>query len=169
MICWERKHLLSAFLLHLALPTPPHWIHANIEFKWFYQVIFQLNSDYCMKVLQGACTVSYWLLNYEARLYYYKDAISLNSQAGQWKGNFTSFQSVYMWQGSLQKALGQSWSTPHSNAMACRSTDFSFKCFLDRTTEPNNVVSCIPCKSQEAESNTNCWWSNFNDKEAKIG
>ena len=30
---------------------------ANIEFQ--LETIFQLNSDYCTKVLQGACTVSY--------------------------------------------------------------------------------------------------------------
>ena len=60
---------------NLALP-------ANIEFDLeailSVQVVFQLNSDYCTKVLQGAC-----ILNYEAQLCYYKDAISLNSQAGQ--------------------------------------------------------------------------------------
>ena len=36
---------------------------ANIEFELeailSVQVVFQLNSDYCTKVLQGACTVSY--------------------------------------------------------------------------------------------------------------
>ena len=38
------------------LPLP-----ANIEFKLeailSVQVVFQLNSDYCTKVLQGACTI----------------------------------------------------------------------------------------------------------------
>ena len=38
-------------------------LHANIEFELevilSVQVVFQLNSDYCTKVLQGACTVSY--------------------------------------------------------------------------------------------------------------
>ena len=63
---------------NLALP-------ANIEFELevilSVQVVFQLNSDYCTKVLTGSlhCII----LNYEARLCYYKDAISLNSQAGQ--------------------------------------------------------------------------------------
>ena len=36
---------------------------ANIEFELeaiiSAEVVFQLNSDYCTKVLQGACTVSY--------------------------------------------------------------------------------------------------------------
>ena len=36
---------------------------ANIEFELeailSAQVVFQLNSDYCTKVLQGSCTVSY--------------------------------------------------------------------------------------------------------------
>ena len=36
---------------------------ANIEFELeailSVQVVFQLNSDYCTNVLQGACTVSY--------------------------------------------------------------------------------------------------------------
>ena len=39
---------------------------ANIEFELeailSVQVVFQLNSDYCTKVLQGACTVSYWIM-----------------------------------------------------------------------------------------------------------
>ena len=38
-------------------------LRANIEFELeeilSIQVVFQLNSDYCTKVLQGACTVSY--------------------------------------------------------------------------------------------------------------
>ena len=38
-------------------------LYANIEFELeailFIQVVFQLNSDYCTKVLQGACTVLY--------------------------------------------------------------------------------------------------------------
>ena len=38
-------------------------LSANIEFELeailFVQVDFQLNSDYCTKVLQGACTVLY--------------------------------------------------------------------------------------------------------------
>ena len=38
-------------------------LSANIEFELeailSVQVIFQLNSDYCTKVLQGACTVLY--------------------------------------------------------------------------------------------------------------
>ena len=62
-----------------ALPT-------NIEFELeailSVQVIFQLNSDYCTKVvITGGlhCII----LNYEARLCYYKDAISMNLQAGQ--------------------------------------------------------------------------------------
>ena len=42
-----------------ALPT-------NIEFELeailSIQVVFQLNSNYCTKVLQGACTVSYWIM-----------------------------------------------------------------------------------------------------------
>ena len=41
---------------NLALP-------ANIKFELeailSVQVVFQLNSDYCTKMLQGACTVSY--------------------------------------------------------------------------------------------------------------
>ena len=36
---------------------------ANIEFELeailSIQVVFQLNSDYCTKLLQGVCTVSY--------------------------------------------------------------------------------------------------------------
>ena len=36
---------------------------ANIEFELeaiiSVQVVFQLNSDYCTKLLQGACTISY--------------------------------------------------------------------------------------------------------------
>ena len=45
------------------------------------QVVFQLNTDLLHQRGQGGlhCTV----LNYESRLCYYKDAISLNSQAGQ--------------------------------------------------------------------------------------
>ena len=39
---------------------------ANIQFQLeailSVQVVFQLNSDYCTKVLQGACTVSYWIM-----------------------------------------------------------------------------------------------------------
>ena len=39
---------------------------ANIEFELeailSVQVVFQLNSDYCTKVLQGACTVLYWIM-----------------------------------------------------------------------------------------------------------
>ena len=38
-------------------------LYANIEFELetilSVQVVFQLNSDYCTKVLQGACTVLY--------------------------------------------------------------------------------------------------------------
>ena len=38
-------------------------LYANIEFQLeailSVQVVFQLNSDYCTKVLQGACTVLY--------------------------------------------------------------------------------------------------------------
>ena len=91
---------------------PP--LPANIKFEseaiLSEQVVFQLNSDYCTKVvITGGlhCIILY----YEARLCFYKDAISLNSQAGQWntgtchygqlkhaffkKGNFTSFQSVH--------------------------------------------------------------------------
>ena len=38
-------------------------LSTNIKFELeailSVQVIFQLNSDYCTKVLQGACTVSY--------------------------------------------------------------------------------------------------------------
>ena len=78
-----------------ALPT-------NTEFKLetilSVKGIFQLNSDYCTKVITGGlhCII----LNYEALLCYYKDAISLNSHgqlkhAFSNKGNFTSFQSVY--------------------------------------------------------------------------
>lgn len=33
-----------------------------------------------------------------------------------------------MWQRLSQKAIGQSLTTPHSNAMACRITNFSFNC-----------------------------------------
>ena len=47
-----------------------------VETILFVQVVFQLNSDYCTKALQGACTVSYWIMKPG------KDAISLNSQAG---------------------------------------------------------------------------------------
>ena len=36
---------------------------ANIQFKLEAILsVFQLNSDYCTKVLQGACTVSYWIM-----------------------------------------------------------------------------------------------------------
>ena len=58
-------------------------LSAKIEFELeailFVQVIFQLNSDCCTKVEGLHCII----LNYEARLGYYKDAISLNSQADQ--------------------------------------------------------------------------------------
>ena len=50
---FQKCDLLSK---NLALP-------ANIEFELeailSIQVIFQLNSDYCTKLLQGVCTVSY--------------------------------------------------------------------------------------------------------------
>ena len=40
-------------------------LSANIEFELevilSVQVVFQLNSDYCTKVLQGACTVLYFM------------------------------------------------------------------------------------------------------------
>ena len=58
---------------------------ANTEFKLetilSVQVIFQLNSRLLHQGVTGGlhCII----LNYEARLCYYKDAISLNSQAGQ--------------------------------------------------------------------------------------
>ena len=59
---------------------------ANSEFELeailSVQVVFQLISDYCTKALiRGGlhCII----LNYEARLGYYKDTITLNSQAGQ--------------------------------------------------------------------------------------
>ena len=41
-------------------------LSTNIEFELetilSVQVVFQLNSDYCTKVLQGACTVLYWIM-----------------------------------------------------------------------------------------------------------
>ena len=59
---------------NLALPTN---IKFQLEAILSVQIVFQLNSGYCTKVLQGAI-----IRNYEARVCYYKDAISLNSQAG---------------------------------------------------------------------------------------
>jgi len=49
-------------------------------------------------------------------------------------------------EGSLQRALGISLSTPHSNTMACRSTFSSFKCLLGGTTWPKATISYTPCK-----------------------
>ena len=57
---------------------------ANIEFKLeailSVQVVFQLNSILLQVVTLGLHCI---ILNYEAWLCYYKDAIRLNSQAGQ--------------------------------------------------------------------------------------
>jgi len=65
-----------------------------------------LNSDYCTKVLQGACTVSYWIMKSSCttiRRYKLELAGRLVLYGNMWtakacvfeKGNFTSFQSVY--------------------------------------------------------------------------
>ena len=55
-ILTEMNNICDPLSENLALP-------ANIEFELeailSVQVVFQLNTDYCAKVLQGACTVSY--------------------------------------------------------------------------------------------------------------
>ena len=57
-------------------------LHANIEFEieavLSVQFVSQLNSDYCTMCLG----LDYIMLHYEARLCYYNDDISSNSQAG---------------------------------------------------------------------------------------
>jgi len=40
-------------------PALPANIEFELEANLSVQVVFQLNSDYCTKVLQGACTLSY--------------------------------------------------------------------------------------------------------------
>ena len=40
-------------------PALPGNIKFELEAILSVQVVFQLNSDYCTKALQGACTVSY--------------------------------------------------------------------------------------------------------------
>ena len=40
-------------------PALPANIKFELEVILSVQVVFQLNSDYCTKMLQGACTVSY--------------------------------------------------------------------------------------------------------------
>ena len=81
----------------------------NIEFKLeailSMQVVFQLNSDYCTKVLQGACTVSYWIMKpvcatlsawTHTQVSEYGNALLWIAKANIFKkGNFTSFHFVY--------------------------------------------------------------------------
>ena len=43
----------------LALPALPTNIEFELEASLSVQVVFQLNSDYCTNVSQGACIVSY--------------------------------------------------------------------------------------------------------------
>ena len=86
-------------------PVLPTNSEFNIETNLSLQVVFQLNSDYCTKVVTYRGLALYHT-KYEAWLCYYIDAISSNSQAGQWnvgthcygqldkKGNFMSFQPV---------------------------------------------------------------------------
>ena len=40
-------------------PALPANIESELEAILSIQVVFQLNSDYCTKLLQGVCTVSY--------------------------------------------------------------------------------------------------------------
>ena len=44
---------------NLALPALPTNIEFELEASLSIQVVFQLNSEYCTNVSQGACTVSY--------------------------------------------------------------------------------------------------------------
>jgi len=63
-------------------PALPANIESELEAILSVQVVFQLNSDYCpKKSVKGG--LHHIILNYKAWLCYYKDAISLNSQAGQ--------------------------------------------------------------------------------------
>ena len=90
-------------------PALPVNIKFEVEAVLSMYSHFQLNSDYCTNMSQGACTYCS-ILNYEAQLCYYNDNISSNSQAGLWnKGmccygqlvcifqrtGFTSFESIY--------------------------------------------------------------------------
>ena len=74
---WPAYYICDPLRENLAL-------RANIEFEieaiLSVKVVSQLNSDYCTNVSQGA--LDFIGLNYEARLCYYNDDISSNSQAG---------------------------------------------------------------------------------------
>ena len=63
-------------------PAFPTYIEFGLETILSVKGVFQLSLDYCTKVVitEGLHCI---VLNYEAWLCYSKDAISLNSQAGQ--------------------------------------------------------------------------------------
>ena len=130
MYCLWKEMGISA--LHSSVKQHSIGKHSETQYKgkWFHSVVFVTRWAKTQQILNFICRGRFpaklrllyqgvtgglhcIILNYEAQLcyMYYKDATSLNSQAGQWntgtrcygqlkhalskKGNFTSFQSVY--------------------------------------------------------------------------